>query len=85
MMRIETSKGKTYEADWIDESTISGNVNLQIVDSRRLPEIAEDFDGLEYLKRTSETQGDKRYDGYKKLMRISAEVDGRVWIAVGKE
>lgn len=84
-MTITTSRGKTYKADWIDESTVSGNVNMQIEDARRLPAIAKEFDGLEWLERSSDAQGDKRYESYNKLVRISEEANGRVWLAVGRE
>lgn len=84
-MKLTTSKGKDYQVEWIDGPTMTtGNVMLRMVDKRRLPEIAAEFDGLEWLKRESENQGNKEWKGYTSLQRISTD-GNTVTIALGKE
>ena len=77
-MRIETSQNKTYAVNWIDTSITNQNMLLaQFEDSRRLPEIAAEFDGLTEVRRYDENQGDKTYEGYSMLAcvtRIGNEV-----------
>lgn len=70
-MKLTTSKNKEYVVDWIDGPTItSGHVMMQMSDERKLAVIASEFDGLEWLKRESEDQGDKLYEGYSDLVSI---------------
>lgn len=85
-MTLTTSRNKTYNVDWIDGPTITnGMVMLQMHDTRRLPEIAEEFDGLESMKRESENQGDKEFVGFTVLQRIARVSKDVVLIALGKE
>jgi len=71
-MVLKTSKGKTYEVDWIDVASLtSGNLFAQLRDDRPLFEIAEEFDGLEWLERESDTQGNERFEGYNCLVSLS--------------
>lgn len=84
-MKIKTSKGKTYDVDWIDGPTItSGTVLLQMDDSRPLPEIAAEFDGLERIERYSDTQGDKTFEGYSELKSISRGREQKILIELMK-
>lgn len=84
-MKLTTSKNKTYNVEWIDVAAMSsGNVLLQMKDERRLPEIAAEFDGLEWMKRESDTQGDKTFEGFTKLIRIS-RMAGLVQLTLDKE
>ncbi len=84
-MKLTTSKGNEYTVDWIDGPTITtGAVNLKMQDGRRLPAIAEEFDGLEWLKRESESQGNKEFAGYTVLQGISRVSNGAVLIAIAK-
>lgn len=70
-MTLTTSRKKTYKIDWIDGPTITnGMVILQMPDARRLPQIAEEFDGLDWMRRESDTQGDKLFEGYSRLSAI---------------
>jgi len=85
-MKLTTSTGKTYDVYWIDGPTVtSGAVVLQMDDSRKLSEIATEFEGVESLKRESETQGNKEWNGYTMLQRISRLDNGRVLISLCKE
>ena len=84
-MKIRTSKNKEYQAEYIDGPTrIGGAVMLRIMDERRLPEIAAEFDGLEWLERISEDQGNKRFDGFSRLAGINGKAGG-VTIELAKE
>ena len=84
-MKLTTSSGKTFDVSWIDGPTMtSGELVLQMEDSRKLSEIAADFEGLENLKRESETQGNKEWTGYTVLQNISRRQDGTVLIFLNK-
>ena len=70
-MTVTTSKGRTFEAEWIDGPVgENGAVILQLRDARALSEIARDFEGCERVHRASESQGDADYDGYTQLVSI---------------
>ena len=86
-MTLTTSKGNTYTVDWIDVATLtSGNLLAQLRDERPLFEIAEEFDGLEWLERKSDTQGEKRFEGFNRLISISRNaVHNAVQLTLCKE
>lgn len=85
-MKLVTSRNKEYEIDWIDGPTITtGQVLLQMRDDRRLPEVAAEFDGLEWMERKSDTQGDKRWEGWNVLTRIGLAADGKMILTFGQE
>ena len=86
-MKLKTSKGKTYEVDWIDVASLtSGQLFAQLRDERPLHEIAEEFDGLEWLERESDTQGDKKFEGFNRLIGLSrTAVNGAVQLILCKE
>ena len=70
-MTITTSKPKTYQVLWVDTSPTNEKVlTLQMADSRRLTEIAPEFDGLTKISRQDENQGDKEFTGYTRLVGI---------------
>lgn len=71
-MQLKTSKNNTYTVDWID-TVSTGGVYMQMPDARPLPEIAAEFDGLSWLERYDENQGDKRFEGYSVLSMIRRE------------
>lgn len=82
-MKLITSKGRIYDIDWID--TIStGTLYMQMENAKRLPEIAEEFDGLEWLKREDENQGDKLFEGYSILTMIRRDAPGVVILTFEK-
>lgn len=84
-MKLTTSKGNEYTVDWIDGPTIiEGCVILQMQDKRPLTDIAIEFDGLEWLKRESENQGNKEFNGFDTLKRICRMTGGKVQIALDK-
>lgn len=83
-MQLKTSKGKEYEIEWVDNLP-NGGVFLQMLDSRPLAMIAEEFDGLSWLERFDEDQGDKRFEGYNTLALVKRETGGAVLLKIDKE
>ena len=84
-MKLITSKGNEYKVDWIDGATIVSNeVILQMNDARSLSVIADEFEGLAWMKRESELQGEKEFTGFTKLNRIYRLSNGKVQIALSK-
>ena len=70
-MEIQTSQNKTYQVKWIDTSILNeAALAMQMTDTRRLPEIAAEFDGLTEISRTDENQGNKTFSGYSRLIGI---------------
>lgn len=85
-MKLLTSRNLEYDADWVDGPTVTdGLVHACVRDSRSLPVIAAEFDGLDWLKRESERQGNKEFIGYNVLQHIARRNDGAVLIALGQK
>ncbi len=84
-MKLTTSKGNEYDVSWIECSTIAnGNVILQMNDPRGLGVIAAEFDGLDWLKREDEHQGNKEFNGFNVLKGIYRLPIGNVQISLSK-
>lgn len=45
-------------------------------DGRRLPEIAAEMDSLAWVRRESEEEGDRLYEGHSELMSIQRQETG---------
>lgn len=74
-MTLATSRGNTYVVDWIDGPTlISGRIMMRTIDTRPLAEIVAELDGLAWMQRKDEAQGDKRW-GATKLVGIYRDGD----------
>lgn len=85
-MKLTTSRGNEYNVDFIDTTSNPDNVVLRLPDHRKLPAIAEEFDGLEWLKRESANQGNKIYTGYNVLVGITRnQATGTVLLVLDKE
>lgn len=84
-MLLKTSNGKTYTVDWVDTIATTGNIFLQLPDPRPLPAIAAEFDGLSWLRREDENQGNKDFPGYNVLLGIQRVAPGICIISIGKE
>lgn len=71
MVTVTTSKGKTYEAEFAWAPITRGRCMIRISDDRRLPVIAEEFDGLEHIH-MSDPGAEREYDwdGYNRLVSI---------------
>lgn len=76
-MLLKTSNGNTYNIDWID-TVSTGYLFMQMPSTDPLSKIAAEFEGLEWLMRESENQGDKRFDGYTRLYMIQRAAPGVV-------
>lgn len=74
-MLVKTSKGKAFEAEWIEEAP-SGGLNMQLIETRRLPLVASQLDNLEWLERFSQTEGDKRFENFTRLVSIIGNKGG---------
>ena len=82
-MLLKTSNGNTYTVDWID--TIStGDLYMQMMDERALSVIAAEFEGLEWLMRESENQGNKLFEGYSNLTMVKQVEPGIVLLTFQK-
>lgn len=70
-MKITTSKNKTYLVKWIDTPiTNTRALAMQMTDTRRLPKIAAEFDGLTEIIRVDENQGNKTFTGFSRLIGV---------------
>lgn len=78
-MRIRTSAGATHEVRWIDTPIQDETaLALRMDDTRKLSVVAAEFDGLTYIDRYDEQQGDKRYEGYATLTEAKRMPDSSV-------
>ena len=76
-MTVTTSKGLTYEVDWMwGPVGANRSLMLQLRDTRPLSEIAADFENCEHFHRASETEGDLDFDGYTQLAGITRVRNG---------
>lgn len=74
-MRIETSKGTQHIVEWIDSPIQNENkLYIHMVAEMTLVDAVTEFDGLEWVQRYDENQGDKRFEGYNRL--ALARIDG---------
>lgn len=85
MITMEIKKGSTVKS--IDcefaDITFAGTFFARFSDSRRLPKIAQEFDGIDSIKVIDRLMT-KAYDEYSKLVYVTCE-DGLVTIRLAKE
>ena len=85
-MTIRTSAGTTHEVRWIDKPIQDDTaLALRMDDARRLSAIIAEFDGLAWIERYDELQGNKRYDGYTVLAEAKRMPDGSVLLMLRLE
>lgn len=82
-MLLKTSKGCEYNVDWIDTIN-TGTLFMQMMDERTLSIIAAEFEGLEWLMRESENQGNKLFEGYSNLTMVKQVEPGIVLLTFQK-
>lgn len=82
-MLLKTSKGYEYTVDWIDTIN-TGTLYMQMMDERKLSVIAAEFEGLEWLKRESDNQGDKLFEGFSNLTMAKQVEPGIVLLTFRK-
>lgn len=78
-MKIETSKGKTFDIEFICSPFRDGSkAIIELEDARPLAEIAADFDGLKSIKKTGSGRDDKAvyemYEGFSQLVGIQRDM-----------
>lgn len=88
-MKITTSKGKSFDIDFICAplSTLK-HIIIETRDSRPFSEIAADFDGLESIKKEDDMRGSsvfEVYEGFSRLVEIHRYADGSVRLTLEKE
>lgn len=72
-MNITTSKGKTFDINFIHVPLRDGNrVMIDLADSRTLAKIAADFDGLTTITKTDDIRPNvtETYEGFTRLVAI---------------
>lgn len=76
-MIIKTSKGKTFDASWIfGPLRGTGELMIEMKDTRLISEIAADFEGLESI-RAYQREGEPvtLYEGYARLTAVDPGTD----------
>jgi len=85
MIRITTSRNRQFDADALFAPTFDGACMIQLRDSRRLIEVAQDFDGLEWLEIQPPEGPAIRHTGYTGLNMMQRTQDGSVQLKLIKE
>lgn len=81
-MKVVTSMGYEYVVEWIDTPITDKNrLLLHMKGERPLSEIVAEFDGLEWLERYDEAEGNKRFEGFTRLSMARID-NGNVTIAM---
>ena len=85
-MKTETSKGKTFEASTVLVFVRDSNrLMMDVMDSRAISEVAEDFEGVEVLTQEDAQHVDHVYRGFTELAAISRnKSDGSLRITLAK-
>lgn len=64
-MKIETSKGKVHDVESIGQMLRERNrIYINLLDTRTIPEIAGDMDGLSTIRKTDGEAGEHVYEVY---------------------
>lgn len=77
-MQITTSKGKTFNIQFIGALLRSGNrLMIELEDARALSEIAADFDSVDTITKTDEIRPNEKtvYEGFTKLFSVQRNID----------
>ena len=84
-MTLTTSRNKTYNVIYVDGPTrLGGTVMLRMEDPRPILEVGAEFDGLEWMRRESENQGNKEWTGYTQLVSVRRVSDTDVLVEMAK-
>lgn len=85
-MTLETSKGKTVEALWAwAPANADGDLMIEYDDTRKISEIAADWEGCERITRESVEEGNAIYEGYTEIRIMSRQRNGAIQITLKKE
>lgn len=74
-MIIRTNRGQTFDVNWAWVPRDTNRLMIELNDARSIEEIAQDFDRLTTIERESETEGNKVYIGYEKLIGVVCDPD----------
>lgn len=85
MRAITTDRGNTYEVDYAWAPLSDGSCLITMQDSRRLPVIASEFDGLQMIHFVDDETGAADWEGYSRLTDLDTVQPGRVRIKLKKE
>lgn len=84
-MTLTTSRNKTYNVIYVDGPTrLGGTVMLRMEDPRPILEVGAEFDGLEWMRSESESQGNKEWTGYTQLVSVRRVSDTDVLVELAK-
>lgn len=84
-MTLTTSRNKTYNVIYVDGPTrLGGTVMLRMADPRLILEVGAEFEGLEWMRRESENQGNKEWTGYTQLVSVRRVSDTDVLVELAK-
>lgn len=89
-MKIKTSKGKTFDVDFVC-SPLSNpeRIIIEMQNSRPFSEIASDFDGLESIREEDAERNPsvyKMYEGFSRLVEIHRyKADDGIRLTLAKE
>lgn len=82
-MQLKTNNGNTYAVHWAAVAS-TGHLLFQMNDERLLSVIAPEFEGLEWLKREDEDEGNKLFEGFTVLDSIKRVEPGVVLLSLAK-
>ena len=71
MPKITTSKGKTYDIDYVYLNDVNHTLRISMHTEKRFPELSEDFDGCDTLTYENGETVRITYTGYTLLTFIS--------------
>ena len=84
-MTVTTSKGKTFEVDWMwGPVGYARELMLQLRDERPLSEIAADFEGCGSFLRDSDLEGRVEWRGYTDLKAVIRLTGGAAQVTLTK-
>lgn len=84
MVVVKTSKGKTFQTDWMwGPTTIGKNLMVQLVDERSMYEIIADFEGCVSFETHDDTTGlDETFKGYTEIESVGRSTRAADGVAV---
>lgn len=82
-MKLTTSNGHAYDVHWAAVASTK-ILFIQMDDERPLSAIAQEFEGLEWLRREDEFGGTMLYEGFSELESVKRVEPGVVLLSLKK-